>query len=132
MEHRAHTNTRVHTPRNTLHFSAERQGSLYLALRLPPATFNRVKPLSLFWLHLTVAAKRTSGMDQPAIGVLQVRVKVLVFLQGLRCSEGQLPEESGRVGGGLGGRLEADLLLHEMELVADEVVEFVLVAHAVV
>lgn len=71
-------------------------------------------------------------MDQPAIGVLQVCVKVLVFLQGLWCSEGQLPEESGRVGSGLGDRLEADLLLHKMELVADEVVEFVLVAHAVV
>lgn len=71
-------------------------------------------------------------MDQPAIGILEVRVEVLVFLQRLRGPEGQLSEESGRVGGGLRDRLEADLLLREVELVADEVVEFVLKAHAVV
>lgn len=46
--------------------------------------------------------------------------------------EGQLSQESGRVNGGLGGRLEADFFLHEVELVTDEVVELILVAHAVV
>lgn len=71
-------------------------------------------------------------MDQPAIGILQVRVQVLVFLQRRRGPQGQLSEESGRVGCGLRDRLEADLLLGEVELVADEVVEVVLEAHAVV
>lgn len=36
------------------------------------------------------------------------------------------------MGGGLGDGLEANFFLHEVELVSDEVVELVLVAHAVV
>lgn len=71
-------------------------------------------------------------MDQPAVGILQVCVQLLVFIQRLRGSQGQISQESRRVGGGLRDGLEADLLLREVELVADEVVELVLVAHAVV
>lgn len=73
-----------------------------------------------------------SGLDQPAVGVLQLSVQLLVLVQGLRRSKRQLSQEGRRVGGGLGLGPEADLPLHEVELIADEVVKVVLVAHAVV
>lgn len=71
-------------------------------------------------------------MDQPAVGILQLSVELLVLVQWLRRSKRQLSQEGRRVGGGLGRRPEADLLLHEVELIADEAVKIVLIAHAVV
>lgn len=71
-------------------------------------------------------------MNQPAVGVLQLSVQLLVLIQGLWRSKRQVSQEGRRVGGGLGRGPQADLLLHEVELIADEVVKIVLVAHAVV
>lgn len=88
----------------------------------------RVRPVVLFQRHRLCR----SWLDQPAVGVLQVSVELIVLVQGLRCPKRQLAQERRRVGGGLGHGPEADLLLREVELIADEVVKLVLVAHAVV
>lgn len=58
-------------------------------LQLPPANSSH----SSLWLH-PLFIKQPLGMDQPAVGILQVCVQLLIFIQRLRGSEGQLSKES--------------------------------------
>ncbi|TNN65709.1 hypothetical protein EYF80_024113 [Liparis tanakae] len=60
------------------------------AQRPSPANSTHQLPFGLHPLFI----QQPLGMDQPAVSILQVCVQLLIFIQRLRGSEGQLPEES--------------------------------------